>query len=803
MPTKRPEQPEAAPLYYAILCGFRWLIEHLIVTYPGDVNARGGCYGTPLLAAVRKNGDTSPLHRAWHRSLPSECVDIVRLLLEHDADVNLPDQDRATPLHYASASGKLEVSQLLVRWGADVNSQDEDDCTPLQIASDRGHLDIARLLIDNGADVNACNNEGSTHLHIASWRGRVNIVELLTQRGADVNKPNDDQVTPLDLASTSGKLEISQLLVQRGADVCSRDSVGRTPLRRASEWGHLDVVRFLIDSGADVNFGDDQDWTPLDSAASKGHHDVVKLLLECGADFSIRTDGDRMPLDLASDNVKPEVANSPSGHMMSLDDTTNTTPSTISPQNRHPNVLHPPGENATSLDNEQHHDSLYTASQNGQLDIVRSLLDRGSDINKKSTFRATPLDAASRYGKLEVAKLLIERGADVDSRDRNGRSPLITALVHEQFEVAKLLLDHRADVNVGTRNHYTALHVVLYSGHLEIIRLLLERGANVDVPDVDGQTPKQLAIQLGYRKIAEMLSGFEEHGQGVIVEDAPTSHSARASTLGISACAPVPVSAPPALATQSAADSTSTSVSSHSETAWHDCDDKDTYRDKSVDGQSQPMIKVATPERNEAAKTAQWASWALITSPVLIGATALGAALRGKNKLAATLIPVGVSTFLAFYLARTFGSNERRASLLRVKAPNHFVREAEVSQLDHAHEVRRERGEKIVGFRLGMKNMSGNQPGSVTINPEASGTNSGLEKVVGTSTNPVSVLSGTGDMPGPAQSQSPRARVEKPRYVGGGGIRRVFGVGATGRSGVEDRSGLRTSIQVSSNLYED
>ncbi|KAH9180753.1 hypothetical protein EDB89DRAFT_63354 [Lactarius sanguifluus] len=211
------------------------------------------------------------------------------------------------------------------------------------------------------------------------------------------------------------------------------------------------------------------------------------------------------------------------------------------------------------------------------------------------------------------------------------------------------------------------------------------------------------------------------------------------------------------------------------------------------------MIKVATPGRNEAAKTAQWTCWALITSPILIGVTALGAALGYKNKLAATLIPVGVSTFLAFCLARIFGSNERRASLLRVKAPNHFVREAGVSQLDHAHEVRRKRGEKIVSSRPGMKNMSGNQPGSVTINPEASGTNPGLGRVVGTSTNPVSVPNGTGDLPGPAQSQSPRARVAKPRYVGGGGVRHVFRIGARSRV----QNGLRTSIQVSSNLPDE
>ncbi len=153
MPTEHPERPEAAPLYYAILCGFLWLIEHLIVTYPGDVDARGGYYGTPLLAAVRKedvnatpsplqhgagvhdleNGDTSPLHGASY----SGRIDIVQLLLEHNVDVNLPNEEGGTPLDWASASGKLEISRLVVQHGADVHSRNKDNWTPLQQASDR------------------------------------------------------------------------------------------------------------------------------------------------------------------------------------------------------------------------------------------------------------------------------------------------------------------------------------------------------------------------------------------------------------------------------------------------------------------------------------------------------------------------------------------------------------------------------------------------------------------------------------------------------------------------------------------
>ena len=54
MPTRYPERPQAAPLYYAVLCGFRQLIEHLITSYPGTINTRGGYYETPLLAAFIK-----------------------------------------------------------------------------------------------------------------------------------------------------------------------------------------------------------------------------------------------------------------------------------------------------------------------------------------------------------------------------------------------------------------------------------------------------------------------------------------------------------------------------------------------------------------------------------------------------------------------------------------------------------------------------------------------------------------------------------------------------------------------------
>src|ERR1700747_157624 len=82
--TAHPTPPEAVPLYYATLCGFRDLVEHLIVSCPEDSNARGGLHWTALHAAVVKGN-----------------MDIMRLLVENGADVNALNHRKCAPLHEA------------------------------------------------------------------------------------------------------------------------------------------------------------------------------------------------------------------------------------------------------------------------------------------------------------------------------------------------------------------------------------------------------------------------------------------------------------------------------------------------------------------------------------------------------------------------------------------------------------------------------------------------------------------------------------------------------------------------------
>ena len=229
----RPEEPEAAPMYWAAFCGFHDAMEKLIIEHPEHVRALGGPCGTALHAASRRNH-----------------LGVVQLLLRHGADVNAPGLWERTPLLFASQWGSLEVVRWLLEHGADVSAKDYDDETSLHPAARRGHFEIVRTLLKHNADINARSDIGFTPLHAASSK-RVDIVRLLLTRGADPKARDNNQETPLHKASSSGNLDIARLLLERGAEVNAEDRFGRTAYQIASDEGHDEVAQFLLAHGAE------------------------------------------------------------------------------------------------------------------------------------------------------------------------------------------------------------------------------------------------------------------------------------------------------------------------------------------------------------------------------------------------------------------------------------------------------------------------------------------------------------------------------------------------------------------------
>ena len=186
-----------SPLYYASLCGFRCLAEHIIKGHPDQVNATGGRRHSPLAAALCKGH--------FH---------VAELLLQHGASVAVTDCNNQTLLQVASVDGRSDVARWLLERGADPNSQQNDHVPPIHLATANGHPEVIQTLLEYGVDIHSTDKGGRTALHLASSSGKVEIVRLLLEHGANANLVDNDGCIPLSLTWTT---EVERLLLDHDA----------------------------------------------------------------------------------------------------------------------------------------------------------------------------------------------------------------------------------------------------------------------------------------------------------------------------------------------------------------------------------------------------------------------------------------------------------------------------------------------------------------------------------------------------------------------------------------------------------
>jgi len=152
---------------------------------------------------------------------------------------------------------------------------------------------------------------------------------------------------------------------------------------------------------------------------------------------------------------------------------------------------------------------LIVASQNGHLEVVRTLLDGGSDPNIQDEDGFTALIFASQNGHLEVVKTLLDQDRGVNPNiqtKKDGYTALIFASQNGHLEVVKTLLDHRGvDPNIQSKN-YTALISASIKGYSEIIKTLLDRGADPNIQQQNnGFTALIFASHNGHSEVVKTL----------------------------------------------------------------------------------------------------------------------------------------------------------------------------------------------------------------------------------------------------------------------------------------------------------
>ena len=442
-----------------------------------------------LLAVPGFAASKSPLADAAEKSDRAT----IRILLKQHAEVNAPQVDGMTALHWAAHLDNLETAKLLIQAGADVKGTNRYGVTPLSLACANGNTALVELLLAAGADPNTTVRGGETVLMTAARTGKTGPVKALLARGAHVEAKERRGQTALMWAAADGHAAVVDLLIKAHADFrTALAESGFTPLFFAVREGRTDVVRVLLKAGADVNEtmqprkisgkGPRKGPSPLVLAVENGHFDLAVALLEAGADPNEQHSG-FTALHTLTWVRKPNRGDGDDGD-----------PAPIGSGNL------------------------------SSLQFVKKLVAHGADVNARlesgksgkallTRKGATPFLLAAVTADVPYMKILVELGANPTLPNSEGATPLMAAAglgclapteeagtEPEVVEAVEYLLSLGGDLNTVDDNGETAMHGAAYKSLPQVVKILADQGANIEIwnrKNKWGWTP--LRIAEGYR----------------------------------------------------------------------------------------------------------------------------------------------------------------------------------------------------------------------------------------------------------------------------------------------------------------
>ena len=416
----------------------------------------------------------------------------VRALIRQHADVNAPQVDGTTALHWAARNDDVELAGLLVGAGANVKAANRYGVAPLALACTNGDAQMIRLLLKAGADVNAALPGGETPLMTAARTGNAEAVKALLSAGAKVDAKEDERgQTALMWAAAEGHVAVVEALIAAGADIHARLNSGFTPFLFAVREGRLGVVKALLKAGADVNetlqparrFGGKgarAGTSALILATINAHYELGAFLLDAGADPNANGPGYTALHAITS-------VRKPGG-----------------------------GDNDPAPDGSGNMTSLQ---------FVTALAGHGADLNARmtkkvnlgltslNTLGATAFLLAAKTADAELMRYLASLGADPLLPNVDGATPIIVAAglgtrspgedagtESEVVEALQAALDLGNDINAVDKNGETAMHGAAYKNLPGAVDFLAAHGAKIEIwnqKNKQGWTP--LTIAEGYR----------------------------------------------------------------------------------------------------------------------------------------------------------------------------------------------------------------------------------------------------------------------------------------------------------------
>ena len=408
----------------------------------------------------------------------------------------------------AAQKGDLTTVKKLIAQGADVNIPQGDGMTALHWAADRSDSAMAAVLIKAHANVKATTRIGNyTPLHVASRDASGAVVRELVDAGADVKAPTTTGATPLHLAAAGGSVVAINALLDKGADPNAKEGEwGQTPLIFAAEHDRADAITALLKHGADPSIHtkavDIKEETALEQAATRKRNEVLISYMPKERRDSMNAAAARAAQAAAAargagpDPVPPGPGGSDSAGAFGG----RARGGRGGPQPKGPFTP----------------DQIQTAIEAGRKVLNDSSAAKGPVVEQVDTLNGgiagfgssvggmgglSPLHHAVRQGNVAAVKALLDGGAKIDDTTSvDHTTPLLMATINGQFDVALELIKHGANPNIASTAGMTPLYATINAQwapksrypqpqavqnqrapYLEVMEALLNKGADPNV----------------------------------------------------------------------------------------------------------------------------------------------------------------------------------------------------------------------------------------------------------------------------------------------------------------------------------
>jgi ankyrin repeat protein len=401
----------------------------------------------------------------------------LRALIRDKADVNAPQADGATALHWAVHWDDLESVDLLIGAGANVNARNDYSATPLSLACTNGNAAMVEKLLAAGANPNTPAASGETPLMRCARTGNAAAVKSLLARKAESSaKDNEQGQTALMWAVAQKHPAVTEVLIQGGADIRARSKGGFTPLLFAARVDDVESAKLLLAAGADVNETAPNGMTPLVLASASGQEALGVFLLDKGADPNAR---DAVGATALHYTVMKGI----------------TSLNEVRFANYVAHLFRPSMEGLAK--------ALLAHKANPNLEIEKPVPLGGS--RSRHVVGATPFLIAAASPDPAIMRMLISAGANPKVKTKDGLTALMLAAgvargqdftdedKRTSLDAVRIAVDAGADVNAANEDGLTAMHGAAANGADAVVQYLVQKGAKLEVRDKYQQTPLSIA----------------------------------------------------------------------------------------------------------------------------------------------------------------------------------------------------------------------------------------------------------------------------------------------------------------------